>query len=232
MNETLIERIKKLLRLATNNSSQGEMESAMAKAIEIATQNGIDIASLNINNQEKKKSEFIQDRIVVGQRLPITNDFVSSILRNHFRVNVVLGGNRQFGRVIYYVGTKEDIELAKYVGDFLSERFMSLWKGHYKQTNCGLAFRYSYFCGLYGGLDAKLTAKRRETENSISDSETANRYAVAVRNHKQELDLAMNQMFNNSLKTKSQTKKAVYSDAYHAGYRDGGQINICKGIET
>ena len=42
----VIDKIQKLLRLASNNTSQAEMESAMAKAIELATLNNIELSSI------------------------------------------------------------------------------------------------------------------------------------------------------------------------------------------
>lgn len=230
MDSNTLEKIKKLLNLATKNTNAAEMEAAMAKAIEIATLHGIDLAKIQIGSAEKKKKEYSNDTMYFGSRMPIVHDYVSSIVREFFNTKIVSCGNRKLGRFLYFVGTKEDIEMSKFVYSFLSNKMMDLWHGYHAQTSCAVRAREPYFMGVYGGLHNKLENQRKQTESeSNMDSGTANQYAIMIRNNKQDLELAVQNMFSDLRQIKPKERNTNDS-SYYSGYQAGQNVNIARPI--
>ncbi len=223
----IIEKIQKLIKLATNNTNAAEMEAAMAKAIQIATENDIDIASIEIKSGKKNKEEFVKETVQMGQRLPVTHDLIRAILRDHFKVKIIMGGNRQVGRYIHFIGVKEDIEMAKFVSSFLSERFMGLWHNYFKRSNCPLSGRQSFFMGLYEGLDTKLTVAKQEVEKNI-ETEIASGYALMVINRKEELAVAVKNFFPSLTTIAPKKYNLGNQNAYSNGFVAGTNLNIAR----
>lgn len=231
MTSPISDKIKKLLALATKNTNQAEMESAMEKAIELATAHGIDLAKLELAGQQSVRKDYVLSKMEFGSRLPIVAIYVTNILSNHFNVRPVLTGGRESGRGISMVGTETDCDMAKFVFGFLSERFMSLWHDYHERTGCGVKSRESFLLGLYYGLNNKLAAAKAKTEATIAgDTAVNNKYCIVVRNEKENLNLAMGKFFGNL--TKSAPKKVSAHDgaAYQNGRETGALININRPI--
>lgn len=228
MNNTVLEKIKKLLALATRNTNQAEMESAMAKAIELATQHDIDLATVELAGQ-KVRREYIKENIPMGARLPVCGLYIRWILQKHFNVKVLVSGNRAYGRSMVLVGTDTDIDTAKFVYDFLSERFMSLWQGHHKRTGCAVQSRDSYFLGMHAGLDDKLERQRKTTEETIAP-EVAQSYGLMVVSKTEELTNAVSKFFPELRTAPKKRFNNCDSGAYYAGQAAGASLNIARGI--
>ncbi|WP_446684924.1 DUF7168 domain-containing protein, partial [Klebsiella variicola] len=64
------------------------------------------------------------------------------------------------------MGTTSDIEMAKFVANFLSERFMSLWYKYRELTNSPISSREAFFVGLYRGLNDKLKKTKEAAEST------------------------------------------------------------------
>jgi len=226
--ENIVSKIQKLLALASRNTNQAEMESAMAKAIELATANNIDIAKLELAGQ-KMVREYVKESVAMGQRLPICGQYIRWIIQKHFNVKVLTNGNRQSGRSVIYIGTQTDIEMAKFVNNFLEERFMGLWHSHKATTNAPLSARESYFAGVHRGLCDKLTAQKKVTETTIAP-EVTQQYGIMVRDSKMELENAMNNFYPKLGKATVKNIKIASSSSYYAGQAAGSALNIARPI--
>ena len=104
----ILDTLKKLIRLSSNNSNQHEAEAAMLKAQQIAIQNNIDIASVSINEETKGK-EYLKETKDMGQRLPICHKFTSTLICKYFNVAIILCGGRNSGRTVNFIGTSENV---------------------------------------------------------------------------------------------------------------------------
>lgn len=161
MNEKLIDKLRKLLRLGTS-SNQHEAELAMQKALEIAQAHGIELSNISV---EVNQSDIGEDSIQFGQRMPIVSEYVFSILQLFFNVKVIQTGNRLYGRQVILVGSQDHIYTAKYIYDFLADAMDRSWKSYYSvRYGIGLAERKNYFLGFYNGLKHKLDEQKRQTE--------------------------------------------------------------------
>lgn len=222
-----IDRIIKLLKLAKNNNQQGEMESAMAKAIELATKEGIDIATIEVTNGHKQaKKDFTFECVPMGKRFGVAQADINQILISFFKVRIIRSGTRDGGRSLIFVGQPQDIAMAKFVSEFLTERFMSLWHAEHKR-GMSISGRASYFAGLSNGLYDKLEKQKKETEQTIDNQQVAQAFALAVVSHKEELNQAVDKFFPKLHKGPARTI-SFKQFAYNNGYSEGQKININK----
>lgn len=108
---TILERIKKLLRLARDKAAtQAEAERAMAMAFMLAEKHHVDVAGLNLDDEgEPLVGEFCE----FGRRDPFTLS-VASILVRFFHVEACF---RE--KSVLFVGRQTDVQIAGYVFDFL-----------------------------------------------------------------------------------------------------------------
>ena len=70
MNENLLNRLTKLLSLSKSNNIH-EAELALTKATELATEAGIDLATVACREASaQEKLEMVEETVKTGQRLP------------------------------------------------------------------------------------------------------------------------------------------------------------------
>ena len=123
MIDPIIEKIKKLLRMK-RGGTPGEIENALAMAAELARKHGIDLNS--VNPDDESKSETITHfEEVLKLRLPLEAKFAAAILVNFFNVQIchMQGGTHREGYIKYkfnhsmiFVGTDWDIQVAQNPG--------------------------------------------------------------------------------------------------------------------
>jgi len=219
----IIDKIKKLIRLGSNNSNHHEAEAAMLKAQEIAIQNNIDISQ--VSSEEDKKENITKEEKNVGQRLPICSRFITGILAKFFGVSLVVSGNRYLGRTIHFIGKPQDVEFAKWAYEYLNEVFINSWRKYKEDNNKPLEFREIYLLGLCRGLYNKLQENKKNIESNINE-ENKDKYALVVLDNKAQLAVATKQFFNNLTSGKQKKVKVKDQESYNAGYNNGQKINV------
>jgi hypothetical protein len=167
MIDPIIEKIKKLLRMK-RGGTPGEIENALAMAAELARKHGIDLNS--VNPDDESKSETITHfEEVLKLRLPLEAKFAAAILVNFFNVQIchMHGGTHREGYIKYkfnhsmiFIGTDWDIQVARYVFVFLQRHFRYSWN---HRQNKRLKNREAFLHGMFLGLATKLEeAKKKE----------------------------------------------------------------------
>ena len=229
MNEQLIERLKKLLALSGNNSSQAEAEAAMQKAQALAIENGIDLALIG-DSQVENETEIIREEMEFGKRLPTVSNFVSTILISFFNVRIILSGGRNNGRRLIFIGKREDVQTAKYVYTWLSETMVRCWHNYYERTvGATLDHKQSYLLGFYTGLEVKLEMNRQAVEaNKLTNDADKNKYALACVNLSEKIQNFIDNEFD-SLRTLPNKRVSVEASSYASGHIAGSNCNIAKG---
>lgn len=223
----ILDVLKKLVRLSVNNSNEHEAQAAMLKAQQIAIQNNIDLAKVSLEDEER--SEYLKDSRNIGQRMSICHKFSVNLIINFFNVAIVTGGNRNYGRYIHFIGTKSNVEFAKFAYDYLNDTFLNCWRKYKQDHNKPLCYRETYIFGLYVGLKEKLKENKKKMEESI-DEKYKDKYALVLINEEKQLDDAKRGFFNNLKDAKTQTVNLKNSEAYYAGVEQGKKININKAI--
>jgi hypothetical protein len=221
-------KLEKLLALS-DSPNQHEAEAAMEKAIQLATLHNIDLSRVSI--QDRSVEQIINEAMSAdAKRLSMTHVFVVDILRTFFSVRILTGGSRHFGKKIYFIGRKTDIDNAKFLYSFLNSTFMRLWHNYYKvNPHLQLSItRKSYFNGLWQGLSAKLKAAKVAVEQSLRTDENAG-YQIMLVDHEKALQDAVTNFHPNVKYVKG---KVTYCDpqTLNAGYKDGGNIQIHSGL--
>jgi hypothetical protein len=241
--DTITEKIKKILRLAESGNAN-ESEVAMMKAKKLAEEHDINLSLIN-SWEVKEKEVFDKTTVDTGNasRLPVTHNYVSWILTNHFKIRLIMSGSRAGGRVISIIGLQQDADLANYLYGYLSNTFMSLWHTYKKKDGISVRDRSSYLYGLYEGLNQKLRESTVAARNAIfgdikekSGEDVMDiakdNYQVAIVGAKKKLDDATAEFFPRLRKSGGYYAGGHKSDSIAAGRSDGARISLNRGVTS
>lgn len=152
--ETIIARIKKLLRLAADKRGNAhEAERALQLAFELAEKHRIEVEGLNLDEESEK---LVHDYIKVGQRFDRMRRGVFNILQRFFHVSVVLDDTRML-----VVGKSADVQIAIWVHDFLLRAGRDCLSTYCTQERrarrrLNLNKRASFISGFFYGIASNL----------------------------------------------------------------------------
>lgn len=167
--DSILDKIKKLLRMK-RGGTPSEIETALALAAELAHKHGIDLASVNPDEQsESQRISHVSD--ILNSRMPAEARFAAAILVNFFNVEVVIskkmvtnGGffmERRY--ILNLIGTSWDCQVARYVFVFLQRAMRSAWN---HRPNRRLKNRYAFLNGMFLGLADKLDRQKQVQSGS------------------------------------------------------------------
>ncbi len=158
--ETLIEKVRKLLNLA-QSTNEHEAALAMNRVQEI-------YARYNLEKWESGKTspEFYHHFIRPGRkRLHTFEQKMMSILVNHYFVEVIVGNEFDLSsqsdhRVVELIGTKENVLMADYVYEYLDRICHDLAAHKRKDSSISLSSKSinDFKMGLLVGFDEKLNS--------------------------------------------------------------------------
>jgi Protein of unknown function (DUF2786) len=159
MTSPIIERIKKLLRLAADKRGNAhEAERALALAFELAEKHRIDMEGLDLDpDSERVAHEYFK----VGERFDRLRRGVFSILGTFFHVSLCLCGPQML-----VAGKPSDIEIARYVHDFLLRAGRDCLAEYSraekaKRRRVSTNKRAGFTTGFIWGISAKLGEARK-----------------------------------------------------------------------
>jgi hypothetical protein len=231
----ILEKLKKLLTLG-KDATGAEAETALAMATKLGIKYDIDISSIRLATGEQKKEEMVNDVLTCGARMSVAQKWISWLLHDHFKVNIVYGGSRWSGRIMYFLGRKSDVEFAKYVQDFLKEHMLRSWQYYQKANKVDTRYRATYFSNFYRGLDTKLKLAKKDGEKegfaAVAEPVRAaaqSQYALALINENEERKQFMNKQFK-ALRNSPATRTSIYSNdaVSKAGFAAGQATNIAR----
>ena len=167
MNDPIVERIKKLLRLG-RSPNQHEAELAMQRAFELAEKHRIEVASLDLDDRE---AAVVHEWFQAGARMSFLKKRALGIVMSFFHVNVCIALPR-----VVFVGRSTDITIAHYVWEFLmtaGTRCLRAYEAEEKAARRKINHnkRTSYLQGFFYGIAKMLT--RSQAERVLTDSQTA-----------------------------------------------------------
>lgn len=116
---TIVERVKKLLRLSKGTHSAAESENALLKAKELCAANGIRFESVDAEAPQIKEVMVLKD-----MRNSLSKQWIYGILDKHFGIMVCMG--RDVG--VYFVGPEENIEIGKFILTYLLQCEKREWE--------------------------------------------------------------------------------------------------------
>lgn len=150
-----LDKIKKLLRMKRGGTS-AEVETALNLAEELARKHGIDLASVDPNEQNDQRRISHEDAVRSG-RIQWESKYAMLIAQEFFNVTTVIRGVGYRECVITFIGTSWDVQIAIYVYRFLVGHFRREWNT--KRGRC--RHRQAFMYGMFIGLSSKLAAQRK-----------------------------------------------------------------------
>lgn len=154
----LVERIKKLLRLAADKrGNPHEAEVALQRAYELAEKHRVDVGGLDLDEQTEK---IMHERWDMGMRFDRLRRGIVEILATYFHVNVVVSNPK-----LIVIGKPTDVLLANYVYDFLLRAGRNCLAAYEKseksaRRRSSSTKRANYLQGFIWGLHSMLANMR------------------------------------------------------------------------
>lgn len=210
--ERVLEKVKKLLQLA-QSSNVHEAELATVKANELLLRH-------NLERVKKEDEPIYLDRILMRPRKDAKLSAIYDILR-HFVVKPVISMGKHTC-CLEVSGSKTNVELARYVGEFLERELDHLWEEARKEFGLtGLRAKNSFFVGVAKGFDQKMTRAK------CNFSEADQKALVVV-----EQKLAHDTSVIYRRLTHASSGARVDGAARDIGVLKGKDLTIRKGVES
>lgn len=163
IDEKIVEKIEKLLSLATS-SNEHEARLAAEKANEFLVKH-------NISMQQVTDARYQYEKDVLSEKneMGVEDKFVVPIITEHFFAKCVKSRNRRLKKTtIYIMGDKTNVAIARYVYSFLLRSFRDCWLEYKRTSEASEKSKQPYYLGLQKGLFLQLEAKRKQVEESMA----------------------------------------------------------------
>src|SRR4051812_28615051 len=132
----ILEKIKKLLRMKRGGTPD-EVATALRLAQELAEKHGIDLTSVNPDDDSRNDRPLSHTDSILGARVQWECKYAALICHCSFHINAfsrwrsgsfVQGAYVKSGYCFTFVGTEWDTQVALYVYSFLVGHFRREWK--------------------------------------------------------------------------------------------------------
>lgn len=225
VNPNLIEKIKKLLALATS-ANENEATAAAEKASLLLAQYNLSLADLGTEEQENVAEAIVETTAR-------TKTWKMILLSGIAEANGCEALRRNYTGSTFLLGTPTNLMVCHQLYDYLTsaiERQANVRKGK------GRAYLNGFRVGCATRVSQRLMAQRQELESlGIQDTEeTPMTPAIVVRSmfdhHKQMIADYLQQQ---GVKVKTRALASVSSEAgYNSGYQVGDQINLHQQVRS
>ena len=221
----ILDKIRKLLRLAdtSRGATENEAKVALAKAQELMTRHNIDSALLRMERGETGGGSFTvnKGKVDLPKTLNPADLMILSLLQSHFNVKTILMPNGR-GTPVDIIGAAADIDFAIYAFNFLRQTFFRCWN-EFKRTHAN-PDKASYYRGLRDGLNAELKAAKHRAEQSYGSGQRQ-AYALVVVDQEAVITRYVEENYG-KLRNRSQRRRHIHSSSYVAGETKGRTIQI------
>jgi hypothetical protein len=228
----IVEKVKKCLRLA-ERGTEHEKKVAMEKAASIAQNYRIDMTLLNLEDESTPDQNVAREDVNMGKKIDVRFRHVAIILKTHFNVGVIYTGSRYSGREIVFVGFEQDVDMAKYLLEMLTEEFSRLWVSHKKYTNDITRNKASYYYGLYLGLNEtlsnnhkKVVEEKLQTVGIDRRESVSNNYQLAIIDQTEKINSAVNKHFPRLVTRSAKLTNIRSYSSVEAGRIAGRSISV------
>ncbi len=220
----ILDKIRKLLRLAdrSRGATENEAKVALAKAQELMTRHNIDSALLRMERGESGDSFAVdKGKVDLPKTLNPADLMILSLLQQHFNVKTILMPTGR-GTPVDIIGAPADIDFAIYAFNFLRQTFFRCWN-EFKTTRTN-PDKASYYRGLRDGLNAELKAAKERAEQSYA-ADQRQAYGLVVVDQQAAITRYVEDHYG-KLRNRAQRRRRVDSGSYFAGEQKGRTIRI------
>lgn len=234
VNEKVLEKLRKILVLAGNKAATaGEVEAAMARAKEIAMQNNIDLAGIDLTDPNAKPGANIQMANDDGLQLGVAfwrkyHVWVCHVVQKVFGVRIITNrykqGSRERCNKIWIIGEVTDVAVAKVMFSWLEELYPKSYRqavNSFAIPEDNAAAQHGYYRGLTTGILEMNVKKEKEAEAQVG----AQKWGLIVRNKETAVEAKVAECFPHLEHKQSKAVRVDHEAAAH-GYMKGRQINL------
>lgn len=160
MNEKLLTKIQKMLKLAENAGTQGEAAAAMAMVQRVMVEHKLTRAALDAH--EGLVADNAWEACVYTYEtkgLPPEALYIASLLETFYGVRCVQYTGSATRIEIF--GRGEDVEIAHCLYGALAAAFVRSWKAYLKDGKGAYGDRRSFMFGVWRGFASNMEAQRR-----------------------------------------------------------------------
>lgn len=232
--DSIIEKVKKLLKLASRPGTIAEAENAMARVQEILLKYNLDIETVNshqstdgvlsykgnFNNYQFKGDGKFSQRLLTG------------ISYFNFCKIMILDDSGNF----VILGKKHNLDITHYLFDYCLNSLKILFKSHWKEFKKEIKIsKQKYRKEYYRGAVEALAVRLQEQQNDSFDKfGKENVYGLIVKNN-YAVEKRMKEMFPESEKEEyddefNENEPQNIIDGYSFGYYDAYALSLSKGL--
>ncbi|MCC3448196.1 MAG: DUF2786 domain-containing protein [Microcoleus sp. PH2017_39_LGB_O_B] len=223
---SIVEKIKKLLALATS-SNENESTAAAAKASVLLAQYNLSLADLGPNHQEEIDQSGVET----------TSKFVTwkmILFSGIAEANGCTGMRNNYSGSMFLVGSSTNLIVCKHLYEYLSSAIEKRAK-YRKGSGRGLAYLNAFRVGCATRLRQRLLEQKREMEESgIPGSvDTAATPAIVVRSMFEKNEQAIaDYLESQGVKVKTRAGAQISSEVgFNSGYEVGDKISLQKQVQ-
>ena len=223
-NKDILEKIRKLLRLAdtSRGATESEAQVALAKAQELMTRHNIDSALLRMERGESGHGFAVdKGKVDLPKTLNPADLMILSLLQGHFNVKTILMPNGR-GTPVDIIGSPADIDFAIYVFQYLRQTFFRCWN-EFKRVHAN-PDKASYYRGLRDGLNTALKEAKQRAEESYGSGERQT-YGLVLVDQQAAIKQYVDEHYG-KLRKRSGARRKMHSGSYTAGESKGRTIQI------
>lgn len=223
----VIEKLQKILALADNQAAtEGEVQSALARAKEIAMKHGIDLMTMPCRDDAKSKVTL---KVGTYKGLRPSNRYIHPyhnwIMRTleevfgvKFLFHTFWAGSHPFYGPIYVLGEETDVQMCFQLFPWLEKLFPKLFRKQRATGRLGNSQREQN--GFYYGLFEGICATNRQVEVQVEDKET---WALVVQSKQ---DLVNQELEKHKIRKKKKQRKQFDAYAMGIGTEEGKEIHL------
>lgn len=210
---SVLEKLRKVLVLAAQGATEGEMQAAMARAKDIALKYNVDLASVALEDPKKVKAGIQvgkDDTIKTKSKyMRKHHNFLFWIVKDCFGVDAIIStsarGSRKEWNRIWFVGESNDLVIAKEVFKWLDELFPELFRKYIKRGDLDNVAADAH--GFYHGLASGIIDRNIRQEEVQAAKVDRNAWAIVLRSKEEAVQEFKKQEFPDLKDSKVQVKK-------------------------
>jgi hypothetical protein len=224
MNEKIMDKIKKLMKLGKETNFQGEAEQALAAAMRLATRIGVKLADIETDDEETAQDTNIGAYLIWKEksRLERWEKSLGSAIAGALGCKVVI--RIAFGEQLKVIGTKQDAEIMDGLYIILISQLRKLWRQAKKDLGYKIAcwgervVKQSWYFGAISRIEERAKEMFSEEEKQQYALVIANK-ALKVREYAEGMNL-----------TPSRARSfSTLAGVRAAGYEAGNRVSFSSG---
>lgn len=228
---TILEKVQKLLRLQHGAEAIGslhEAELAAQKAQDLLLKYNLELADVTgfVKPDANDIRRFDETGIVNPKNEGKWIHSLFSVLCRHNFCRLIVRTSKYMDDYAILIGTKDNVEVVKFLADQLSNRIRiaekNAWKANTSDEKRN-AFRRGFFLGAVRGIDQQLELKR------LADIQANVKVTTLVHVQDNKIKEFIQKEFDNLSKGRSSRVSAT--NGYAMGKETGRSMNINRGVQ-